>query len=631
MRLFSALVAGLVGLASLPAISATRLIKSTSLQTCIENSDFSASLFNVIFTPDNGTISIDIVAVSSLDGNITAKLMIDAYGLTILTDNLNPCDLGMAQLCPIKPGQFSLQSETQLSNSVVDSIPGIAYTVPDLDGVATVVIYNSTGAQVACVEASLSNGKTVNTPIVKWVTAVIAGLALLVSAIASGLGYSSTAAHVAANGLSLFGYFQNIAIIGMCSMPLPPLTSAWVQDFEWTMGIINVNFMQSIFTWYIQATGGTPSTLLQNLNSVSVNVQKRSLEYLNLAKRSASLVARSNNNSDLSTISTTYNLHGIRRVAYLAGIEITNLFVTGFTFFIFFTFIISFILVMLKLIFEGLSRMNLIRPDRFGEFRQRWLSIIKGIIYRMVLIGFPQMTILSLWELTERDSPAAIVLAVVMLLMVNGLLAWAAFKVIRLAKQSVAVYKNPAYILYSDAAALARWGFVYVQFRATAYYFIVPILVYTFIKACFIAFGQSAPTMQGIVLMVIEFFYLLLVAILKPYMDRRTNIFNITIQSVNFLNAILFFFFTGVTKVPGIVIGVMGVVFFVLNAAFALVLLIMIIISCLFALLSKNPDTRYQPMRDDRASFIKSTAQLPGVMELEALGATARGDTNAKY
>ncbi|KAK9370324.1 hypothetical protein V1509DRAFT_560856 [Lipomyces kononenkoae] len=631
MRYFSLFVAGLVGLVSLPAISATRLIKSTSLQTCIDNSDFSASLFNLIFTPDNATLSIDIVAVSSLNGNITASLVVDAYGLTVVTETLNPCDLGMDQLCPIKPGQFSLQSELTLNNSVVNNIPGIAYTVPDLDGTATVVIYNTTGAQVACVEASLSNGKTVNSPIVKWVTAVIAGLALLVSAIASGLGHSSTAAHVAANGLSLFGYFQNIAIIGMCSMPLPPLTAAWVQDFQWTMGIIDVNFMQSIFTWYIQATGGTPSTLLQNLNSVSVNVQKRSLEYLDLAKRSASLLARSNNNSELSTISTSYNLHGIQRVAYLAGIEITNLFVTGFTFFIFFTFIISFILVMLKLIFEGLARMHWIGPDRFGEYRQRWLSIIKGTIYRMILIGLPQMTILSLWELTQRDSPAAVVLAVVMLLMVNSLLAWAAFKVIRLAKQSVAVYKNPAYILYSDSAALTRWGFVYIQFRATAYYFIVPILLYTFIKACFIAFGQNASTMQGIVLMVIEFFYLLLVSILKPYMDRRTNIFNITIQSVNFLNAILFFFFTGVTKVPGIVIGVMGVVFFVFNAAFALVLLIMIIISCLFALLSRNPDTRYQPMRDDRASFIKSTAQLPGVMELEALGATARGDTNAKY
>ena len=68
----------------------------------------------------------------------------------------------------------------------------------------------------------------------------------------------------------------------------------------------------------------------------------------------------------------------------------------------------------------------------------------------------------------------------------------------------------------------------------------------------------------------------------------------------------------------------MGVIFFVYNAVFALVLLIMVLASSYFALSSKNPDTRYQPMRDDRGSFIKSNPQL--TTELDALGATARGD-----
>ena len=68
----------------------------------------------------------------------------------------------------------------------------------------------------------------------------------------------------------------------------------------------------------------------------------------------------------------------------------------------------------------------------------------------------------------------------------------------------------------------------------------------------------------------------------------------------------------------------MGVIFFVLNAAFSLVLLLMLLVSSGFALFTKNPDTRYQPMRDDRGSFIKSQTQL--TTELDALGATARGE-----
>jgi uncharacterized membrane protein len=107
-------------------------------------------------------------------------------------------------------------------------------------------------------------------------------------------------------------------------------------------------------------------------------------------------------------------------------------------------------------------------------------------------------------------------------------------------------------------------------------------------------------------------------------MDKKTNIYNITIAAVNFLNAIFLLFFSNVFNQPGLVTGVMGVVFFVINAAAALVLLILVLIASVYAIVSKNPDTRYQPMRDDRGSFIKSQTQL--TTELDALGATARGD-----
>jgi Transient receptor potential (TRP) ion channel len=72
------------------------------------------------------------------------------------------------------------------------------------------------------------------------------------------------------------------------------------------------------------------------------------------------------------------------------------------------------------------------------------------------------------------------------------------------------------------------------------------------------------------------------------------------------------------------VTGIMGVVFFVYNAVFALILLVLVLLASVYAIAAKNPDMRYQPMRDDRGSFIKSQTQLN--TELDALGATARGD-----
>jgi hypothetical protein len=68
----------------------------------------------------------------------------------------------------------------------------------------------------------------------------------------------------------------------------------------------------------------------------------------------------------------------------------------------------------------------------------------------------------------------------------------------------------------------------------------------------------------------------------------------------------------------------MGVLFFLLNAVFALIIIILVLWTSISAVISKNPETRYQPMRDDRGSFIKSQNNLN--TELDALGATARGD-----
>ena len=236
------------------------------------------------------------------------------------------------------------------------------------------------------------------------------------------------------------------------------------------------------------------------------------------------------------------------------------------------------------------------------------------------------MVVLCFWELTVRDSGAEVALAIFSVLSLLAILGWAASKVIRLARRSINMHKNPAYILYSDPATLNKWGFLYVQYKATAYYFVVISLIYILIKGLFVGLGQGSGTVQAIAFLVIELAFFITICVLTPYMDKKTNAFNISIMVINVLNAIFLLFFTEIFGQPGIVTGAMGVIFFVINAVFSLVLLIMLLVASAFALLSKNPDTRYQPMRDDRGSFIKSQTNLS--TELDALGATARGEGN---
>lgn len=147
----------------------------------------------------------------------------------------------------------------------------------------------------------------------------------------------------------------------------------------------------------------------------------------------------------------------------------------------------------------------------------------------------------------------------------------------------------------------------------------------------FIAFGQAHGTVQAVAFIIIEAAALIAASVLRPWMDKSTNSFNIAICAFNFLNAIFLLIFTDVFNQPPLVTAVVGVVLWVANAVFALVLLLMLIVTTLIVFFRENPDARYQYMADDRVSFMKSQTALNTTTELDALAATARGDKSGKY
>jgi hypothetical protein len=263
----------------------------------------------------------------------------------VVNTNVDGCSLQLSQLCPVYVGNgLNINSNIDVPPSVASKIPGIAYTVPDLDAVAKIWVNDTNGNPLGCVEAFLNNGKTVDQKVVGWVTAIIAGGALLSSAVASGLGHSNTATHVASAAVLLFGYFQAVAIAGMVSVQLPPIVQSWTQNFQWSMGIIKLTFMQNIFTWYIKSTGGTPATLFMQPVGTNVVVEKRSFipklierSMHHLRRMHPAIISRFvKRQTTSSTGGAASIIKGMQRVAYRAGIEQTNLFMTGYAFFIVF-------------------------------------------------------------------------------------------------------------------------------------------------------------------------------------------------------------------------------------------------------------------------------------------------------
>lgn len=647
-------------------------IRSTSLLTCMDNSQFTASQFNVIYYQNNNTVYFNVAAVSNIDGYVGANVNLIAYGVNVLTKNITFCSLNYATICPFMTGHLDLNSHYKISDSITKEIPSVAFSIPDLDARVRVVLYDTkTNENLACVEAVLSNGKTVQTKYASWPIAAISGLGVITSGVVSVIGHSSTAAHIASNSMSLFVYFQSLAVTSMLAVAkVPPIAAAWAQNFQWSLGIVKAKFIQDIANWYVQSTGGT-ATDIRDSTYLSISVQKKAKRdafdfldngyhsqkrnnHLMLFKRAITLDSDDFGYSD-SLDSSLYSvdekdkdlsskilvLRGIQRVSYLAGIEITSLFMTSIIFLVFFAFVMVVVLMLFKAVIEICIRANIMNEGKFNEYRLQWSHIIKGTLYRLLILAFPQIVVLCIWEFTEHDSAGTIVVAIFLFAVVTILLFQAAARVVQLGRRSVQQFKNPAYLLFGDGVFLNKFGFIYVQYRADCYYFVLVALVYILLKCLIIAVLQTHGMILSVIVFVIELVYCVTVCWLRPFMDKRTNAFNITIAVINLINALFFVFFSYIFKQPHIVASVMAIVYFVLNAVFALFLLLFTIITCVLALIYKNPDTRYQPMKDDRVSFLPrfDNAQKGNAggnlkegsdeLELMALGATAmRGHEN---
>ncbi|CCH58233.1 hypothetical protein TBLA_0A04380 [Henningerozyma blattae CBS 6284] len=600
-------------------------LKTTSLLTCMANSQFSASYFDVHFYRHNNTVTFKVDATTTISGKVIVRADVIVYGLNVIQKTIDLCSLGQVALCPLSAGRIDVSSSYTIDSDIIKQIPGVAYTIPDLDAQVRVVVYsqNDTTYQnpLACVEAIVSNDKTVQTKYASWPIAAISGLGVLTSGFVSVLGYTSTSAHIASNSISLFIYFQNLSITAMMGVArVPPIAAAWTQNFQWSMGIINVGFMQSIFDWYVQATKGTSTAVLANKDVLSISVQKR--EFINQMIKKVTLASSNDytvgssiaNDTHLYTTdernSTDYAskillLHGMERVAYKANIELSNFFLTGIVFFLFFIFVLVVCMIFFKALLEVLTRARIMsETSNFFLYRKNWGSLIKGTLFRLAIIAFPQVSLLTIWEFTQIDSPAIVVDAVVVLVVISGLLIYGTIRVLIRGQKSWKLYKTPAYLLYGDTSFLNRFGFLYAQFNADKYWWLIPLLSYAFLRSLFVAVLQNQGKAQALIIFIIELFYFIALCWFKPYLDKRTNIFNIFIHVVNLINSLIFLFFSNLFKQPAIVSSVLAVVLFVLNAVVALFLLIFTIVTCTLALIHRNPDARYEPMKDDRVSFI---------------------------
>lgn len=113
--------------ALLPVASGVRILESNSLATCMDNSSFSATLFNVAFTPDNATLTFNLNGVSQISGYVKLDFKVLGYGYSVYHNTIDPCgDKTLAGLCPMNQGPIpNLNSNAQLPADTIKQVPGM--------------------------------------------------------------------------------------------------------------------------------------------------------------------------------------------------------------------------------------------------------------------------------------------------------------------------------------------------------------------------------------------------------------------------------------------------------------------------------------------------------------------------
>lgn len=205
---------------------------------------------------------------------------------------LDLCNILGGALCPLPMYNFTGADTITLPSSldVAGKIPGIAFTIPDLEGFAQLTLTEvGTGAVKACVQATLANGWSAHQKAVEWTTGGVAIGAAVVSFFVSMLVADAVAP---IRFLDLMAQYQHIASSALLSLNYPSVYRAFALNFGWALGLFSASessAIQNSINSFRHRTGGSLADASQG---AAVQFVDRKLSpYNNLAAGSTAVEA----------------------------------------------------------------------------------------------------------------------------------------------------------------------------------------------------------------------------------------------------------------------------------------------------------------------------------------------------
>ncbi|KAI9812627.1 MAG: hypothetical protein M1827_004616 [Pycnora praestabilis] len=609
------LLGSLALLVTLPArVLGTDILQTSGFSTCLANATITVNNVNIQYDRADNTVTFDVSGSSSKVQNVTASLSVSAYGKQVYQKDFNPCDedTKVDQLCPVPAGNFGASGSQAIPSNYADMIPSIAFTVPDLDGQATLELKSTDGDQpLACIQSSVNNGKTAQVAAVTYVAAGVAGTALLmtgVSAIGAG-GHGGSSSSVSFG--VVIGWFQTISMNGMLSVQYPAVYRSFTKNFAFSGGLIQWNQMQTTIDNFRNETGGNLTNnnvqYLQNASLVytdsSANnvtgLRKRGIELFFdnfiLDARDTSTNVNGTSSSKNSSSSATPNkathfVHGIQGYVEQLTIPQANTFMTVLLIFAIVIASITCGILLFKVILETWALFGSF-PKKLTSFRKRYWSLLAKTITNLILLLYGVWTLYCVYQFTHGDSWAAKLLAAVTLAAFTGVLGFFTFRIWQLAHR----YKQAegdSSALYEDKETWLKYSLFYDNYKKSYWWLFIPAIIYMFAKGCVIAAGDGHGLAQTAGQLFIESMMLALVLWSRPYATKAGNWINIIIQVVRVLSVICILVFVEELGISQSTKTITGVVLIALQSVLTGLLAILIAVNAIINCCKENPHRR---------------------------------------
>ncbi|RMZ80937.1 hypothetical protein DV737_g2785, partial [Chaetothyriales sp. CBS 132003] len=553
-----------------PAIAAD-ILKTSGFTDCGGDSTINVDQVDISFDRSNDTVTFDVSGTSTKEQNVTADLIVTAYGIEVYSKSFDPCDEStkVDQLCPVPSGSFSAQGSQEVPSEYASKIPSIAFSIPDLDGDAKLVLTASDGSQVACIESTVTNGKTVELPAVSYVAAGIAAAALAASLISAVTSISNPGSSSSSPGFSeTMWWFQGVAMNGMLSVDYPGVYRSFTKNFAFSTGLIPWASMQHTIDTFRSNTGG--NTTIENYdylqNSTLVFPDNTTVQTTtSLAKRGRRLVfllsravetstnATTSANSTESTETQKLNVNGIQGFVEQYSIPDTNTFMTSLT-----------------------------------TFRKEYWRVMTQTIVNLILLVYGIWVLYCVFQFTNGDSWAAKLLAGLTLALFTSVLAfftWRIFSVVRKLRKT----EGSTASLYENKETWKKYKIFYENYKRGYWWLFIPTIVYMFAKGCILASADGHGLIQSAGQLFIESFMLALLLWLRPYNRKSGNWINIIIQVVRVLTVACILVFVEELGIAQTTKTITGVVLIVVQAALTGILAILIVVNSIIGCCKENP------------------------------------------